>query len=168
MESVVSVRRRLHQQATQGLVYALVFVTAVVAVRPDGKTLITYSIIEPLTLLYAVAKAIYKFRTAIRESEPLPYDAVEAPPRRDGLLRMTGAVAVAVALLVAFSRVHWVLQVVGGAIAIVVVVTCIEPLAEMYLVSRWESVHGRLFRALGRSDDDDVSLYVADHAVPAA
>jgi hypothetical protein len=75
-------------------------------------------------------------------------------------------VAVAVALLVALPPVYRVLQVVGGAIAIVVAVTCIEPLAEMYLVSRWEPVHGRLFRVLGRSADDDVSLYVANPPSP--
>jgi hypothetical protein len=168
MESVVSVRRELHQQATQGLVYALVLLAAVVAVRPDAKALAVYGLFELVSALYAVGKAFVRFRRSVRASEPLPYDTVEATPRPTGILRAAGLTAAAVALLVAFSHSLWVLQFVCGLIAIVVAALCIQPLAELYLLSRWERFHGRLFRPLDASEDDDVPLYVADHAVPAA
>jgi len=45
----------------------------------------------------------------------------------------------------------------------------VRPLAQAYLVSRWEwsHGHGRLFRSLEAAEAAEATLYVADRPVPA-
>jgi hypothetical protein len=87
------------------------------------------------------------------------------------LLLELALIAGLVALLVGYSDVRWVTEGSAGLAAGLISGQLVQPLAEAYLVSRWERSHGRLFRPAARGDDDDEDgspLYVAERPVPAA
>ena len=66
---------------------------------------------------------------------------------------------------------QWLSRFAAGAIAVASTQMFLRPLAEAFIVSRWERAHGdgRLFRLAAFAEDEDAQeLYVAHRPVPAA
>jgi len=63
----------------------------------------------------------------------------------------------------------WAPHILGAFIALLMADGFVRPLAQAYLVSRWEwsHGHGRLFRSLEAAEAAEATLYVADRPVPA-
>ena len=129
-----------------------------------------------LTSAYTAFRTVLKFRRRLSSAEPLPSECVEVAPRapQDPRRRLLELVVVAglVALLVGFSNVRGVIEIVAGLAAALISAQLVQPLAEAHLVSRWERSHGRLFRPVGaqneHEDEEGPRLYVAERPVPAA
>ena len=128
-----------------------------------------------------VGRTIYEFRTQLDLAEPLPIHALEAARRRRRKEKWTWKRAAATALWlgVALNGIvvsvvldeQWLARFAAGAIALASTQMLLRPLAEAFIVSRWERAHGdgRLFRsAVFVEDDDDEELYVAHRPVPVA
>jgi len=178
VDAVVGVRDESLREARFGLVWSLCLVLLLVALHTNWKTFATFVAVELIGGTYAVVREVLKFRRRLDDAEPLPYEAVETTrrpqPSRMKLRQVLLAIVIAVGTilgLVAFADRDWVSRLIAGSIAVAVAHMFVRPLAEMYLVSRWERAHsrGRLFRRVGTTDKDhQQELYVADRPVPAA
>jgi hypothetical protein len=174
-ERVVSVHRAALREAAVGLGVSAALLTALMVGHPNWLAVGIYGGFALLTGVYSVGRAVLKFRRRLSGAEPLPFECVEVAPRAKEvtprLLLELALIAGLVALLVGYSDVRWVTEGSAGLAAGLISGQLVQPLAEAYLVSRWERSHGRLFRPAARGDDDDEDgspLYVAERPVPAA
>jgi hypothetical protein len=128
--------------------------------------------------VFAVVRAMRKLRRQLDVVEPLPTDTVEARRRRRrltwkrvGLTALSLAVTIQVTVSAALVGEQWLPRLAAAAIAVASTQTFLRPLAEAFLVSRWERAHGggRLFQPAVFTDKDvPQELYVAHRPVPAA
>jgi hypothetical protein len=170
-DAVVDVRRQALSQARAGLVFALSLLAGIVVIHPEWHVGVLWGVVDLAMGTWAATGAVGRFRSDLRAAEPLPHEAVEVVPTRQGLIRLALVTLAPLALLAAFPDEEWALQAAVTAAATIFAFWFVQPLVQSYLAWRWERSHGRLFRFLARSvdeEDADVSLYVADHAVPAA
>ena len=177
VDAVVGVRDESLREARIGLVWSLALVLLLLAIHTSWKIFATFVALEVLGGTYAVVREILRFREHLDDAEPLPNEAVEATrrPRQSStprhILLVVGVVAAAVGGLDALEVADWAPRLIAASIAAAIAQAFVRPLAEMYLVSRWERAHGhaRLFRRVGTTDKDHrQELYVADRPVPAA
>jgi hypothetical protein len=179
--AVVGVRDTSLREARFGFVCSLCLVVLLVAVHPNWKTVGVFCACELVGAVYSLARTILEFRAQLDLAEPLPTHAVEVTHRRRPTERWTwkriGSAAlwlsVSISAIVAFVLLdeQWFARFAAAAVALASTTMLLRPVAEGFIVSRWERAHGegRLFRPAVFTGDDDVQeLFVAHRPVPAA
>jgi hypothetical protein len=178
---VVGVHATSLREARLGLVFSLGLVALLVAVHPNWKALGVFGGFEVGGAAWATVRTIREFRMHLDLAEPLPTHAVEASgrlrPKERWTWKRAGWMVLSLILgiggLVAFLVLEqqWFARFAALVIALASTQMLLRPLAEAFIVSRWERAHGggRLFRpALFAEDDDAPELFVAHRPVPAA